>query len=104
MKITKVSVEKVENTNPRMKGNAYVEIDDCFAIEKIRIIEKKDGTLFAAMPSKKMPNGKYKDTCHPINEETRKMFEEAILEEFNKIKDEEPTKQESDTDTEDEEN
>ena len=39
MKITKVSVRKVENSNPRMKGTAYVELDECFAIENIRIIE-----------------------------------------------------------------
>lgn len=88
MKITKVSVRKVENVNPRMKGTAYVELDDCFAIENIRIIERQDGTLFAAMPSKKMANGEHKDTCHPVNEETRKMFNDAIIEEYNRIKDE----------------
>lgn len=88
MKITKVSVRKVENSNPRMKGTAYVELDECFAIENIRIIERQDGTLFAAMPSKKTASGEYKDTCHPINEETRAMFNDAIVEEYNKIKDE----------------
>jgi len=82
MKITKVTVRKVENANPKMKGTAYVELDDCFAIENIRIIEKQDGTLFAAMPSKKNANGEYRDTCHPINEEN-----DTIIEEYNKIKD-----------------
>lgn len=88
MEITKVSVRKVENGNPRMKGTAYVEIDNCFAIEHIRIIERNDGTLFAAMPSKKGFDGEYRDSCHPINEETRKMFNDTIIEEYNKIKDE----------------
>lgn len=87
MKITKVSVRKVDNGNPKMKGTAYVELDDCFAIEHIRIIEKPDGTLFAAMPSKKGADGEYRDTCHPINEATRKMFNEAIIEEYKKVKD-----------------
>lgn len=85
MKITKISVRKVESSNPRMKGTAYVELDECFAIENIRIIERQDGTLFAAMPSKKTANGEYKDTCHPINEETRNMFNEAITEEYNRV-------------------
>ena len=85
MKITKVSVREVENSNPKMKGTAYVELDECFAIENIRIIERQDGTLFAAMPSKKTANGKYKDTCHPLNEETRKMFDDAIIEEYNRV-------------------
>ena len=87
MKITKVSVRKVENGNPKMKGSAYVEIDECFAIEHIRIIERTDGSLLAAMPSKKGQDGQYHDSCHPINEETRKMFNEAIIEEYNRIKD-----------------
>lgn len=88
MKITKVSVRKVENSNPRMKGTAYVELDECFAIENIRIIERQDGTLFAAMPSKKTPSGEYKDTCHPINEEARKMFNDTIVEAYNNLKEE----------------
>lgn len=89
MKITKVSVRKVENVNPRMKGTAYVELDDCFAIENIRIIERQDGSLFAAMPSKKTASGEYKDTCHPINEETRNMFNEAVVNEYNRMIEEE---------------
>lgn len=89
MKITKVSVRKVENVNPRMKGTAYVELDDCFAIENIRIIERQDGSLFAAMPSKKTASGEYKDTCHPINEETRNMFNEAVVNEYNRMLEEE---------------
>lgn len=87
MKITKVLVRKVENSNPRMKGTAYVELDECFAIENIRIIERQDGTLFAAMPSKKNANGEYRDTCHPINEETRKLFNDVIIEEYKNVVD-----------------
>jgi stage V sporulation protein G len=87
MKITKVSVRKVENGNPKMKGTAYIEIDNCFAIENIRIIEKNDGSLFAAMPSKKRNDGEFHDICHPINEETRNMFNKAIIDEYNNIED-----------------
>ncbi len=87
MEITKVSVRKVENGNPRMKGTAYIELDNCFAIEHIRVIEKADGTLFAAMPSKKGSDGEYHDSCHPINEETRNKFNQAVTEEYNRIKD-----------------
>ena len=85
MEITKVSVRKVESSNPKMKGTAYVELDNCFAIENIRIIEKADGSLFAAMPSRKRQSGEFHDICHPINEETRKLFNDAIIEEYNKL-------------------
>ena len=86
MKITSVNVHK-KNDDSRMKGIASVLIDDCFAIRDIRIIEGKDG-LFIAMPSRKNSEGVYHDIAHPINTETRKMFEDAIFEEYNKIEEE----------------
>ncbi len=82
MKITSVSVRKIEKEGSRMKGIASVLIDDCFAIHDIRIIEGEDG-LFIAMPSRKTPTGDYRDIAHPINPETRALFEEAILEAYN---------------------
>ena len=85
MEITKVSIRKVDNGNPKLKGTAYVELDNCFAIENIRIIEKNDGTLFAAMPSKKRNDGEFHDICHPINEETREMFNKVIIDEYNDV-------------------
>ena len=101
MEITKVSVRKVESSNPKMKGTAYVELDNCFAIESIRIIEKSDGTLFAAMPSKKRSDNEFHDICHPINEETRNMFDEAIIDEYNKVSDlEEESKEETEEESE----
>ena len=82
MKITSVNVHK-KNDDSRMKGIASVLLDDCFVVRDIRIIEGKDG-LFIAMPSRKRSNGEYRDVAHPINTETRKMFEDAIFAEFNK--------------------
>ena len=82
MKITSINVHK-KNDESRMKGIASVILDDCFVIRDIRIIEGKEG-LFIAMPSRKNADGEYHDIAHPINAETRKMFEEAILGEYNK--------------------
>ena len=81
MKITSVNVRKVEKEGSRMKGIASVLIDDCFAIHDIRIIEGDNG-LFIAMPSRKTANGGYRDIAHPINPQTRALFEEAILEAY----------------------
>ena len=81
MKITSVNVRKVEKEGSRMKGIASVLIEDCFAIHDIRIIEGDNG-LFIAMPSRKTSNGGYRDIAHPINPETRALFEEAILEAY----------------------
>lgn len=84
MKITSVTVRKMEKENSRMKGIASVLLDDSFAVHDIRIIEGDNG-LFIAMPSRKTPTGGYRDIAHPINPEVRKMFEDAILDEYNKV-------------------
>ncbi len=86
MKITSVKVRKIEKEGSRMKGIASVVLDDCFAIKDIRIIEGEKG-LFIAMPSRKYPNGEYRDVAHPINAETRAMFENSIIEEYNNTED-----------------
>ena len=81
MEVTSVTVRKEEKENSRMRGKASVLIDDCFAIHDIRIIEGNDG-LFIAMPSRQKANGEYRDIAHPINQETRKMFQDKILEAY----------------------
>ena len=81
MKITSVTVRKIEKENSRMKGIASVLLDDSFAVHDIRIIEGDNG-LFIAMPSRPTSTGGYRDTAHPINAETRQIFEKAILEAY----------------------
>ena len=83
MQITSVSVRKFDKDGSRMKGIASVLIDDSFAIHDIRIIEGDNG-LFIAMPSRKTATGGYRDIAHPINPDVRKMFEDAILKEYEK--------------------
>ena len=83
MKITSVSVRKVEKEDSRMKGIASVTLDDSFVIHDIRIIEGDEG-LFIAMPSRKTATGTYRDIAHPINQEVRQLFEETIFEAYKK--------------------
>ena len=83
MKITSVSVHKVTGENSRMKGIATVVLDDCFKIKGIRIIEKDD-KMMLAMPSRKNRNNENEDVAHPLNAETREMFEDAVFAEYNK--------------------
>ena len=83
MKITSVTVKKIDKENSRMKGIASVLLDDAFVVYDIRIIEGDNG-LFIAMPSRQTSTGGYKDIAHPINTETRQMYEKAILEAYDK--------------------
>ncbi|MCI8466960.1 MAG: septation regulator SpoVG [Bacilli bacterium] len=88
MKITNVEVNKVEKNGSRLKGIASVLIDASFAIHDIRIIEGDNG-LFIAMPSKKTVMGDYRDVAHPINQITRKLFENAVLKKFYEVNEDE---------------
>ena len=88
MEITNVYVHKVGKEGSRLKGYANVTLDDCFVISNIRIIEGEN-RLFCAMPSRKVNDDKFEDIVHPTNKETRDMFEEKILAEYNKQSEEE---------------
>ncbi len=83
MEITNIRIQKAENDNSRMVGYAEIVFDDCLKINGIRII-KGDNRIFAAMPNKKMQDGKYKDYVHPINEELRNKIDKAVEEAYIK--------------------
>ncbi|MGL4971698.1 MAG: septation regulator SpoVG [Culicoidibacterales bacterium] len=83
MKITNVRVRTVEKEG-RMKAIASITLDDSVVIHDIRIIEGTEG-LFVAMPSRRLPTGEFRDIAHPINGETRELFEQAILAEYNNV-------------------
>jgi stage V sporulation protein G len=50
-------------------------------IHDIKIISGSDGN-FIAMPSRKTPDGEFKDIAHPINTETREMIRKKVLEAY----------------------
>jgi len=61
---------------------ASIVIDDAFVIHDLRVVNGDKG-LFVAMPSRKLPNGDFRDICHPINTETRNRIQQAVLDQFN---------------------
>jgi len=87
MQITDVRVRKISSQN-RMKAIASVTFDDEFVVHDIKVIESDKG-LFIAMPSRKIPNGEFKDIAHPINTETREEIQAAIIAKYNETADEE---------------
>lgn len=83
MIITNVEVKKIENDSSKFKGVATVYLNNSFVIKNIRIIEGEKG-LFIAMPNR-LVKGKRIDICNPLNKETRKMFEDAILNKYKEL-------------------
>jgi stage V sporulation protein G len=89
MTITDIRIRKI-NSEGKLKAIVSVTFDDSFAVHEMKIIEG-DTKLFVAMPSRKTPDGQFKDIAHPINHETREILESAILEEYEKVLQEEDT-------------
>ncbi len=86
MNITDIRIKKV-STDGKMKAVVSVTFDDAFVVHDIKIIEGQD-KLFTAMPSRKTPEGEYKDIAHPINIEMRTQLEKEILAKFESMQDE----------------
>jgi len=83
MEITDIRVRQVP-ADGRMKAIISVTFDDAIVIHDIKIIEGM-GKLFIAMPSRRTPDGEFKDIAHPINAEVRAYLEAAIFEKYREV-------------------
>ncbi|MBP8625546.1 MAG: septation regulator SpoVG [Syntrophorhabdaceae bacterium] len=81
MEITDIKIFPVNEK--RVKAYASIVFDDCFIIRDLKIIHGEN-KLFVAMPSKKMKDGSYRDTVHPLNNETRQKIESNVLKAYEK--------------------
>ena len=82
MQITEVRIRPVsENLH---KAYASVCFDNCFLVDDIKVIQGPTG-LFLSFPTKKLRDGTYWDIAYPADAETRRIIEQAILAEYEKV-------------------
>jgi len=77
VEITDVKVRKLGKEG-KMKAVVSVTFDNEFVVHDIKVIEREDGN-FIAMPSRKTPEGEFRDTAHPINAAARTKLQNAVL-------------------------
>ena len=87
MTITDVRIRKIA-TEGKMKAIVSVTFDNEFVVHDIKVIEGQNG-LFIAMPSRKTPDGEFKDIAHPINTDTREKIQTSILKAYEEAMEEE---------------
>ena len=87
MTITDVRIRKIA-TEGKMKAIVSVTFDNEFVVHDIKVIEGQNG-LFIAMPSRKTPDGEFKDIAHPINTDTREKIQSSILKAYQDAVEEE---------------
>ena len=78
MQITDIKIRKTFAADGPMKAVVSVTFDGQLALHDIKVINTK-GKYFIVMPSRKNPDGTYRDIIHPINSEFRQSLEAAVL-------------------------
>ncbi|MDU2491718.1 MAG: septation regulator SpoVG [Clostridium celatum] len=87
MTITDVRIRKIA-AEGKMKAIVSITFDNEFVVHDIKVIEGQNG-LFIAMPSRKTPDGEFKDIAHPINTDTREKIQSSILKAYQAAVEEE---------------
>lgn len=81
MQITDVKVRKLFDDDGPMKAIVSVTFDGQLAVHDIKVINARDKS-FVVMPSRKNPDGTYRDIVHPINAAFRAELEQAVHEAY----------------------
>lgn len=77
MEITDIKVRKLFDDDP-MKAIVSVTFDNQLAVHDIKVINARE-RLFIVMPSRKNPDGTFRDIVHPINAQFRAELEGAVI-------------------------
>lgn len=77
MQLTDIKVRKFFDEGP-MKAVVSITFDGCLAVHDVKVIYARE-KFFIVMPSRKNPDGTYRDIVHPINAEFRATLEEAVI-------------------------
>ncbi|MDK9701178.1 MAG: septation regulator SpoVG [bacterium] len=88
MKVTEINVNL--RNEDRLKAFVNITLDDVFVVRGLKVILGNQG-LFVCMPSRKMPDGTYKDIAHPISNEFRQELEAMVLDQYHRKLVEDPT-------------
>jgi stage V sporulation protein G len=67
----------------KLKAFVSITFDNAFVVRGLKVIDGNTG-MFVAMPSRRRKDGEFRDIAHPINNETRRMIEDAVLAEYRR--------------------
>lgn len=82
MEITEINISL--RNEEKLKAFVNVTFDDMFVVRGMKVIKGAEG-FFISMPSRKMPDGTYRDIAHPIRNEFRQYIEKEIIQEYQKV-------------------
>jgi stage V sporulation protein G len=81
MELTEITVTL--RNEEKLKAFVNITFDDQFVVRGLKVIKGGSG-FFISMPSRKMPDGSFRDIAHPINKDFRDFIEKEILLQYDK--------------------
>lgn len=83
--ISSIRINKVKNPRNKIIAMANVVFSNGLTLNSLKVINGSKG-LFVGMPSKPITNGdkKYDDLCYFTDREDRDVFNQVLLEEYEK--------------------
>ncbi|MEW6662683.1 MAG: septation regulator SpoVG [Bacillota bacterium] len=77
MNVTDVRIRRISQEG-KMKAIVSVTLDNAFVVHDVKVVEGQNG-LFVAMPSRRTPEGAFRDIAHPISANARETIQTAVL-------------------------
>ncbi len=84
MIVTSVRLRLFPGNLRRVRAVGSLVFDKVFQIEHVHVVQREDGTLLVAMPSR-FEAGAYHDVAHPINAAFRAALDQAVLDEYARL-------------------
>ena len=81
MQITDIKIRKFFDEGP-MKAVVSVTFNNCLAVHDVKVIYARE-RFFIVMPSRKNPDGTYRDIVHPINSDFRAELERTVIDAYH---------------------
>lgn len=78
MEITDIKIRKLFHDESPMKAIVSVTFDRQLAVHDVKVIYARE-KYFVVMPSRKNPEGIFRDIVHPITSDFRTSLEEQVI-------------------------
>lgn len=81
MEITDVKIRRTFEEGP-MKAVVSVTFGNVLVVHDIKLVYARD-SFFVVMPSKKLPDGRFQDIVHPIDNRMRAALEKSVIDAYH---------------------
>jgi len=78
MKVTDIRIQLIQSPRNKLLAFAEITIDEALVIKDFQIFASDRG-VFVGMPSRKMPDGSWRETVFPIDTDLARSISSAIL-------------------------